>query len=214
MLNSMYQHHPMSYDLYGQAYPQAVSLFDGSFPIQWGLISPNSDAVFRVTAYDRYGNQLPFYTGTKDAPVLCQSDGATDDGILLCDLSNVGDASDFAGIAYLLMYQGLSANDWVCADADIPGMPDGTVKLFIELTSADSDGNGIVLAPIGWDMRQDGVIDTTNITTLALTSWFTGRGLSARYPAGLAQRVDSSARVRLLNAGDSVEIGWGANPWA
>lgn len=181
----------------------------GAHPIQWGLLSENTDAIFRVTAYDVYGNQLQFYTGTKDSPTLTSSDGSSDDGILLCDLSGMGDASPYAGLAYLLMTQSASTAHWVCKDTSTPGMPEGTAQLFIELTSPDSGGNGVTMTPVGWDFNRDGLIDSTNVTVLQAGDWYTNRGLSPSLISGYTPRLDSSARVRLVNIGDSTSIGWG-----
>lgn len=194
-------------------------MFDGVYPahpVQWCLISPNSDAIIDVEAFDINGNQLPFYTGTRAGKTILQSDGASNDGIYRLDFTTGEEGGNLYGITYHLLTSGgvVDPNLWVCKDAEIPGLPDGTVAIRVTLREPDSAGSGVTLVPYGWDLDSDGVIRSTRdgeVAVLAASDWALRHGLSAvTHDDALA--VSNNLGRKLFTPGQSVLLGWGTKP--
>jgi len=185
-----------------------------SHPLQWAMQGPGGDATFKVRAFDKRGNQLPFYTGSAASPTLTRSDGSTEDGVLLVDMTIRGN-TDFNSLVYHILTFPASLNDWPCPDTSVPGLPEGAVAIEITLVSPDSAGHGLMFTPIGWDLDRDPPIppvNGTDYTPLTESEWYLAYGISESLPTGLALRADGTEVYRLDAAGDSIRIGWGMEP--
>lgn len=195
---------------------QRERILDGVYPAhpsQWCLISPSSDAIIDVEAFDKNGNQLPFYTGTRDDKVICQSDAVTNDGILRVDFG-LGSTSGLCGVPFLclkLAGAAIGPADFICRDSEVPGLPDGTVSVRITLRRPDSSGEGVTLAAYGWDLDSDGVVQSSrdgNTDVLEASDWYTQLGRSGHaHSDSLA--ASSTLGIKLFTPGQSITIGWG-----